>query len=174
MKYLLFFIFIAAIESYILPKNNTSCPANAKLGPDNRCYAIYGDDDACILSWNESRSYCKKKGGDLASISNAFVNAFLMNMFEDSRSQCDWGMKGAWIGLTIKLNANNTCEWIWSDGTPLSYINWAYGGVSPIPDYSCNKNLQIANPSGYMQGDGKWDFVKEGGPLAFYQILCVF
>uniref|UniRef100_A0A914CFG0 C-type lectin domain-containing protein n=1 Tax=Acrobeloides nanus TaxID=290746 RepID=A0A914CFG0_9BILA len=165
MKYLLIFIFIATLEAYIHPKTKASCPTGSQLGPDNRCYGVFGTADVCNLVWNQSRTYCQQKGGDLASISSAIVNSFVWNLLKNSKTVCSWGTKGAWIGLITQMTGS-TCQWVWADGTTLSYSNWAY-------PTKCDPSLQFSGPSGYMQyADGKWSY--DDNAETGYQIICAF
>ncbi|XP_027722005.1 secretory phospholipase A2 receptor [Vombatus ursinus] len=68
-----------------------------------------------ILSWSEAHSSCKMQGGDLLSIMDETEENFI-------RQHLSTKAVDVWIGLN-QLDA--AAGWQWSDGTPLTYLNWS-------------------------------------------------
>ena len=65
------------------------------------------------LTWSEARASCQVMGGDLASI----------HSWADAKHAFPQEIQGyAWIGLT---DAASEGQWVWSDGSPLGFTNWA-------------------------------------------------
>uniref|UniRef100_A0A8C5R2H0 Macrophage mannose receptor 1 n=1 Tax=Leptobrachium leishanense TaxID=445787 RepID=A0A8C5R2H0_9ANUR len=97
------------------------CPPEWKTTESlHSCYKEYKKEDGDKKSWTEARSFCKAIGGELLSIGSKEEESAVWTML-------------------IRGNVYNTIFWIglltldpdegfgWSDGTPLSYENWAYG-----------------------------------------------
>ncbi|XP_076784926.1 secretory phospholipase A2 receptor isoform X2 [Arvicanthis niloticus] len=94
-----------------------------------------GDSHICYqfnllssLSWNEAHSSCLMQGGALLSIKDKDEEAFLMKRLSQVA-------KEVWIGLN---QLDDNAGWQWSDGTPLSYLNWSQE-VAPgsFVEYHC-------------------------------------
>ncbi|XP_036600274.1 secretory phospholipase A2 receptor isoform X1 [Trichosurus vulpecula] len=68
-----------------------------------------------ILSWSEAHSSCKMQGSDLLSIMDGAEENFIKQHL--STKAVD-----VWIGLNQQ---DAVTGWKWSDGTPLTYINWS-------------------------------------------------
>lgn len=88
----------------------------AVQGPSVRDCYIYVNDAALWLSAEER---CILKGGHLASISGALVNSFLAVPAAKNCSPEYW-IGGAW-------NLEVPKAWVWTDGRPFRYTNWAQG-----------------------------------------------
>ena len=74
--------------------------------------------DIPTLEWNDARRICQKFGGELANITNAAENQFVLNLLI---SQAKTTINGAWLGLHRKADKS----FYWTDGTPLSgYKAW--------------------------------------------------
>ncbi|XP_018764911.2 macrophage mannose receptor 1-like [Serinus canaria] len=83
----------------------------------NKCYKIFGSREEETLTWHSARSVCRDVGGNLASIHNNQVQAFLTFHLKDVASE-------TWIGLN-DINSENT--YLWTDGSVFDYSNWAPG-----------------------------------------------
>nr|XP_014124972.1 macrophage mannose receptor 1 [Zonotrichia albicollis] len=83
----------------------------------NKCYKIFGSREEEKLTWHSARSVCRELGGNLASIHNNQVQAFLTFHLKDVASE-------TWIGLN-DINSENT--YLWTDGSIFDYSNWAPG-----------------------------------------------
>uniref|UniRef100_U3JY95 C-type lectin domain-containing protein n=1 Tax=Ficedula albicollis TaxID=59894 RepID=U3JY95_FICAL len=83
----------------------------------NKCYKIFGSREEDKLTWHSARSVCRELGGNLASIHNNQVQAFLTFHLKDVASE-------TWIGLN-DINSEDT--YLWTDGSVFDYSNWAQG-----------------------------------------------
>ncbi|XP_065587419.1 macrophage mannose receptor 1-like [Cyrtonyx montezumae] len=90
----------------------------------NKCYKTVGFREEERLTWHSARSACIELGGNLASIHNAQVQAFLTFHLKDVTSE-------TWIGLN---DINYVHSYVWSDGSPFDYSCWARG--FPLSKYS--------------------------------------
>ncbi|CAH2282335.1 macrophage mannose receptor 1-like isoform X2 [Pelobates cultripes] len=98
------------------------CPTGWKTTDSlNSCYKHYKNrDESEKRSWSEARTFCKAIGGELLSIGNKEEESAVWSML--MRGDVYSGI--FWIGL---LTVDPDEGFGWSDGTPLSYENWAYG-----------------------------------------------
>jgi hypothetical protein len=66
-------------------------------------------------SWEAARTYCRDTfQGELASIVDAAENTQVLGLLPNQY---------AWFGLLRE--ANNDPDFLWTDGTPRTYTNWA-------------------------------------------------
>lgn len=91
------------------------CPSGTTKGVNGLCYKAYTTES----TWNQSEATCMKNNGHLASITDAYTNAFLFN-YTSGNNQ----MSNYWIGGTTNIIGGN---WSWSDGQKFSYSYWASG-----------------------------------------------
>ncbi|XP_030055361.1 macrophage mannose receptor 1 [Microcaecilia unicolor] len=83
------------------------------------CFKIYKKDKTEKMSWFEAQEFCRALGGDLATIDNKDKEAVMTQISSHSGYYSDF-----WIGL---INVDPETGFTWSDGSPVSYTNWAYG-----------------------------------------------
>ncbi|NWY51314.1 MRC1 protein, partial [Chionis minor] len=93
------------------PSPPGGCPEDWLLFK-NQCYKIFG---SAYGYWHTARRSCISLGGNLASIHNEQVQAFLTYHLKDVSSD-------PWIGLNDLLSELN---FVWADGSAVSYTNWA-------------------------------------------------
>ncbi|XP_008490918.2 macrophage mannose receptor 1-like [Calypte anna] len=105
--------FINATLPSEVPSLPGGCPEDWLLFK-NQCYKLFGPS---YHQWSSARHSCINLGGDLASIHNEEVQAFLTYHLKDVSDD-------VWIGLNDKLHELN---FVWSDGSAVSYTNWASG-----------------------------------------------
>ncbi|CAM5119923.1 unnamed protein product [Natator depressus] len=86
----------------------------------NKCYKVFGSRDEDRVMWIPARRTCVKFGGNLASIPNEQVQAFLTYHLKDAKTD-------AWIGLN---DINSELHFVWADGSGVYYTNWIAG--SPV------------------------------------------
>ncbi|XP_030772858.1 secretory phospholipase A2 receptor isoform X4 [Rhinopithecus roxellana] len=67
------------------------------------------------LSWSEAHSSCQMQGGALLSITDETEENFIREHMSSKAVE-------VWIGLN---QLDEHAGWQWSDGTPLSYLNWS-------------------------------------------------
>ncbi|XP_031470281.1 macrophage mannose receptor 1-like [Phasianus colchicus] len=110
----------------------------------NKCYKIVGSREEERLTWYSARSACIELGGNLASIHNAQVQAFLTFHLKDVADE-------TWIGLSDKHS------YVWTDGSPYDYACWARG--FPLSKYSRVgwKTDCIAMTIRSVNEAGKWE-----------------
>ncbi|KIH45464.1 lectin C-type domain protein [Ancylostoma duodenale] len=77
-------------------------------------------------SYNDAEDDCKRIGGHLPSISNAYQNAAVQDAVHK--------LLGTNNGGKIILGYSNLINYgfSWSDGNPSTYTNWAPGGNKPV------------------------------------------
>uniref|UniRef100_A0A914D146 C-type lectin domain-containing protein n=1 Tax=Acrobeloides nanus TaxID=290746 RepID=A0A914D146_9BILA len=151
-----------------------SCPSGGQTGPDGRCYVLYSSTNNCHSNWNTSNVFCQQQGGQLASISNSFINAFLWKMVKSAnintqRGECDYFPgHGTFIGLYPKISGN-TCQWSWSDGSPMSYSNWdsSYNNSCDPNDWFTKNSVVYLTTT-----DGKWNL--DDNAEIGYPSICAF
>uniref|UniRef100_A0A914E306 C-type lectin domain-containing protein n=1 Tax=Acrobeloides nanus TaxID=290746 RepID=A0A914E306_9BILA len=175
MRCYLIFVFIVTLEAYVIanhlqPNVGDSCHNNGgNLGPDNQCYGFYQSDEFDGSTWKQAQEFCRQQGGDMASIKNAFVNAFLYSFLANNTSPFLWGNQDAWIGLIANIT-NTTCSWVWTDGSRPSYTNWE--NLNPTNNCFFN-NTVVGDQAAYMSyEDGKWSFGSAMGQAEFF--FCAF
>ncbi|XP_056340554.1 macrophage mannose receptor 1-like isoform X3 [Oenanthe melanoleuca] len=103
--------FINATLPSAAPSAPGGCPAGWILFK-NQCYKFFGSG---YDFWSTGRRVCMSLGGNLASIPNEQVQAFLTYHLKDASNDL-------WIGLNDILSELN---FVWSDGSAVSYTNWA-------------------------------------------------
>ncbi|CAM5094179.1 unnamed protein product [Eretmochelys imbricata] len=85
-----------------------------------KCYKVFGSRDEDRVMWVPARRTCVKFRGNLASIPNEQVQAFLTYHLKDAKTD-------AWIGLN---DINSELHFVWVDGSGVYYTNWIAG--SPV------------------------------------------
>ncbi|XP_066299937.1 neurocan core protein-like [Branchiostoma lanceolatum] len=86
---------------------------------NNYCYKVIGNK----VSWTEANPQCKQLGANLASVQSAAENKILADLI----SHAPQGkLPLVWIGLKRDVAG----QLKWTDGSPVSYTNWAAGQPS--------------------------------------------
>uniref|UniRef100_G1T882 Secretory phospholipase A2 receptor n=1 Tax=Oryctolagus cuniculus TaxID=9986 RepID=G1T882_RABIT len=109
-------------------------PTSAEVGcdavweKDLNSHICYQFNLLSSLSWSEAHSSCQMHGGALLSIVDEAEENFI-------RKQVSGEAVEVWTGLNqLDVNAG----WQWSDGTPLSYLNWSPEiSFEPFVEYHC-------------------------------------
>ena len=131
----------------------------------NKCYKFF----SAKKQWTDARNEClvqvelqasgSWKSGyigkvDLASVPDMATNNFLASL--ESTEE-------AWIGAT---DAENEGHWQWSDGTRMSFTNWADG--EPNNHYHGKEDYALTN----YDGNGRWnDYFTVNAPFFCQYIL---
>ncbi|NWH78351.1 MRC1 protein, partial [Piaya cayana] len=146
--------FINATLPSVAPSPSGGCPEDWLLFK-NQCYKFFGSS---YETWHSARRSCISLGGNLASIHNEQVQAFLTYHLNDVSSD-------PWIGLNDILNE---LTFVWTDGSAVSYTNWDPDSpklVEPVlfdslhPEDGHNR-LQfdcVSLKRGHTDDPGKWD-----------------
>ncbi|KAM5158316.1 macrophage mannose receptor 1-like [Mantella aurantiaca] len=85
-----------------------------------KCYKIFGrieEEEDHLVEWQAGRSACQQLGGNLASIHDDLVQAFLTYNLKDLKHP-------VWIGLN---DINENWKYRWTDQSGVYYTNWAKG-----------------------------------------------
>ncbi|XP_054027132.1 macrophage mannose receptor 1 [Dryobates pubescens] len=127
-----------AVPTSAPPKGG--CPEDWLL-LDNKCFKLFGLTDNDTLTWHAARNECISLGGNLATISREETQASLMALLR--RAATD-----AWIGLN---DINWEHSFLWTDGSPVHYTNWAKGSRTYYSHGDCVS--LIKNP---IEQAGKW------------------
>uniref|UniRef100_A0A8C6RK96 Secretory phospholipase A2 receptor n=1 Tax=Nannospalax galili TaxID=1026970 RepID=A0A8C6RK96_NANGA len=110
---------------------------------DFNSYICYQFNLLSSLSWNKAHSSCQMQGGALLSIADEDEETFIRKHLSSTAVE-------VWIGLN-QLNENT--GWQWSDGTPLSYLNWSPEiNAGPIVEYHCG-TLNSFTPTAWRSRD---------------------
>jgi len=121
----------------------------------NRCYNTFTftqtQTQIGISSWMDAQQNCTLYGGDLATIYDEATDAFINNLLSTSTGLVS---SNAWIGIIrvgplVDPKPRND-QWIWIDGSPLEYSNWAYNQ----PDFDDKREF-----CGTMTAGGLWNDV---------------
>uniref|UniRef100_A0A663E991 Mannose receptor C-type 1 n=1 Tax=Aquila chrysaetos chrysaetos TaxID=223781 RepID=A0A663E991_AQUCH len=105
---------------------------------NNKCFKIFASNVTRKLMWHAARDACIDLGGNLATIPNEQVQAFLFYHLKDATTN-------VWIGMN---DINEESTFLWTDGTQDLLIAFCNGCVSsPLLQTDC---VFI------MKSDGKW------------------
>ncbi|EMP36986.1 Macrophage mannose receptor 1, partial [Chelonia mydas] len=147
---------------YICERHNSSI--NATLSPttssppggcpetwllfQNKCYKMFGSNEDERLSWHAARTACMNLGGNLVTIPNEQVQAFLTFHLKDS-------VVDAWIGLN---DINHELKYLWTDGSGVYFTNWGKGfpsGQLALYSYDSQADCVFMKNSPVKEA-GKW------------------
>uniref|UniRef100_A0A8B9NY81 MRC1 protein n=1 Tax=Apteryx owenii TaxID=8824 RepID=A0A8B9NY81_APTOW len=145
----------SSVESFICERlNNTVRPTIVPTSPppeggcpedwvlfNNKCFRMFGLNENDTLTWHAARNNCRHFRGNLATISKKETQAFLMSLLKDAATD-------AWIGLN---DINREHSYLWTDGSPVHYTNWAKGSPSYYSKDDCV--FMMKNPT---EQAGKW------------------
>ena len=99
------------------------------------------------MNANKAKAYCKKEGGDLASVEFIGEQEYINSLIKAA----NMGDKLAWFGLQYD---NLWSIWGWTDGLYTEYNNWADGEPSYPPKEG--KISFLKEPCAAMNGEGQW------------------
>ncbi|XP_006119560.2 macrophage mannose receptor 1-like isoform X1 [Pelodiscus sinensis] len=114
----------------------------------NKCYKMFGSNEDERLTWHAARTACMNLGGNLASIPNEQVQAFLTFHLKDSRVD-------NWIGLN---DVNHENKYLWTDGSGVYFTNWGKGfpsGQMELYSYDNQADCVFMRNSPVKEA-GKW------------------
>ncbi|XP_063777611.1 macrophage mannose receptor 1-like [Pseudophryne corroboree] len=98
------------------PAPEGGCPADW-LSFGKQCYRIFGKEEDEVVGWTQARAACQSLKGNLASIHDNLVQAFLVGHLKDFNVD-------VWIGLN-DINVEN--KFLWTDQSGVLFTNWAKG-----------------------------------------------
>uniref|UniRef100_A0A663EC36 Macrophage mannose receptor 1 n=1 Tax=Aquila chrysaetos chrysaetos TaxID=223781 RepID=A0A663EC36_AQUCH len=146
--------FINATLPSAVPSPPGGCPEDWLLFK-NQCYKFFGSS---YEYWHTARRNCMSLGGNLASIHNEQVQAFLTYHLKDVSND-------PWIGLNDILRELN---FVWTDGSAVSYTNWApdspklvepvlYPSLHPEDGHNLQQFDCVSLKRGHADDTGKWN-----------------
>lgn len=92
------------------------CPSGTIQGvSDSECYVFRSKPEL----WFQADEDCMRRGGHLASVSGRLMNSFI-SQISDHYCASEY-----WLGAGWNTEADDA--WVWTDGRPLRYTNWAPG-----------------------------------------------
>ncbi|XP_050184740.1 macrophage mannose receptor 1-like isoform X1 [Myiozetetes cayanensis] len=119
----------------------------------NKCFKIFSSNMTRKLVWHDARDACISLGGNLATIPNEHVQAFLFYHLKDATSD-------VWIGLN---DINQEFTFLWTDGSTVSYTNWVNGAPEQKQSYfdyfefERLTDITVETDCVFvMKSDGKW------------------
>ncbi len=80
----------------------------------NKKYQVFTD----VMTWKEAKAQCEKLGGRLAIVTSQEDNDQLTKLVKEA------GLNEAWLGATDEVKEG---EWVWVDGSPMTFKNWGPG-----------------------------------------------
>ncbi|XP_051256194.1 ladderlectin isoform X2 [Dicentrarchus labrax] len=135
------------VKSHLV-KRSTACPNGWSLFND-RCFHYYPRP----TTWAKAEKNCQSLGANLASVQNIQEYHEIQRLITAASYQS----KEAWLGGS---DAQEERLWLWSDGSPFSYLNWCNGQ----PDnYRGQQHCLQMN----FGADKCWDDVGCGVPRPF-------
>ena len=128
-------VFSVACSKNKIPKDATSFKGHH--------YKVYYEH----VSWQQAQLKCVKMGGMLASVKSKEINDFIYKL---SKGTC------LWLGASDKLMEGT---WLWRDGSPMNYTNWASKG--PDNWYDGNEHWLVIGWPSERYNHGKWGDTRE-------------
>jgi len=129
----------------------TPMPTPATCPPDTvergaSCYFFSTD----IKYWEEARQICNLKNGALLKIDDSNENAFIIQQLQSMMSSGK--IPGDVWGYYMGASLNGAKQWVWTDGSPLNYHDWAPGE----PDFPNDQPYGFIFLPGHYAGAYQW------------------
>uniref|UniRef100_A0A8C3EI87 Uncharacterized protein n=1 Tax=Corvus moneduloides TaxID=1196302 RepID=A0A8C3EI87_CORMO len=112
---------------------------------NNKCFKVFASNVTRNLTWHSARDVCFKLGGNLASIPNEEVQAFLFYHLK-------YATTNVWIGMN---DINQESTFLWTDGSTVSYTNWVHGAPEKKQSYFDFYEYETLTDDA-LESDGKW------------------
>lgn len=109
-------ILLGLLTWVVVHLGEAKCPVAAAQGLGDYCYDLLKTGG----SWYSAEEACNERGGHLASVSDGLTNALLQRLANN------WCTTDFWLGGSADGGSN---AWMWSDGTPFIFNNWAKSKV---------------------------------------------
>jgi Lectin C-type domain len=104
----------------------TECSAQVLAGPMTNPSNNFEYYLLAANTWTNSQAEAVSMGGNLATVTDASVNAWILNTFSPLVDSSLWiGFYDPDIGDTP--GAQHEADFIWASGAPITYTNWAPG-----------------------------------------------
>ncbi|XP_027514430.1 macrophage mannose receptor 1-like [Corapipo altera] len=119
----------------------------------NKCFKVFSSNTTRKLMWHDARDACINLGGNLATIPNEHMQAFLFYHLKDATTD-------VWIGLN---DINQESTFLWTDGSTVTYTNWVNGAPEQKQSYfdyyyfETLTDVTVETDCVFiMKSDGKW------------------
>uniref|UniRef100_A0A8C0UYT6 Macrophage mannose receptor 1-like n=1 Tax=Cyanistes caeruleus TaxID=156563 RepID=A0A8C0UYT6_CYACU len=109
---------------------------------NSKCFKVFASNITRNLTWHAARDVCFSLGGNLATISNGQVQAFLFYHLK-------YATTNVWIGMN---DINRESTFLWTDGSTVSYTNWDNGAPEKQQSYFDYYEFRTLTDD----SDGKW------------------
>ncbi|XP_075068019.1 macrophage mannose receptor 1 [Mixophyes fleayi] len=128
------------------PLPQGGCPSDW-LSFGKKCYRIFGKEEEEVVEWAVARSACQELGGNLVSIPDDMVQAFLVTHLKDFSVD-------VWIGMN---DVNSEHKFLWTDQSGVYFTNWAKGHPSGSHIYAHDDDTDcVAMRRGPVLDAGTW------------------
>ncbi|MEE6466813.1 hypothetical protein FKM82_007061 [Ascaphus truei] len=126
-----------------VPAPQGGCPSDW-LPFRKRCYKIFENENA---EWHSARTACMELNGNLVTVEDNLVQAFLTYHLKDF-------VGNVWIGLN---DVNSEHKFLWTTGSGVYYTNWAKGHPSGSQMYSIDDDTDcVSMKQGLVLDAGTW------------------
>uniref|UniRef100_A0A8C3H2D1 Uncharacterized protein n=1 Tax=Corvus moneduloides TaxID=1196302 RepID=A0A8C3H2D1_CORMO len=134
-------------STFASPLPPRGCPESWMFFNNKVCQQISSVNCVKNLTWHSARDVCFKLGGNLASIPNEEVQAFLFYHLK-------YATTNVWIGMN---DINQESTFLWTDGSTVSYTNWVHAHhLLTAFCNGCASSLLQTDCVFIMKSDGKW------------------
>uniref|UniRef100_A0A8C0V6F1 Macrophage mannose receptor 1-like n=1 Tax=Cyanistes caeruleus TaxID=156563 RepID=A0A8C0V6F1_CYACU len=117
---------------------------------NSKCFKVFASNITRNLTWHAARDVCFSLGGNLATISNGQVQAFLFYHLK-------YATTNVWIGMN---DINRESTFLWTDGSTVSYTNWDNGAPEKQQSYFDYYEFRTLTDDTdcvfILKSDGKW------------------
>ncbi|XP_013391214.1 snaclec B9 [Lingula anatina] len=124
------FVLLLMFANCKAQSEDESCPTGyVGFDPSGNCFKVGGD----YVMWIEAKGICENEGGNLAVITSAEEQAFIVDLLKSPH--VPEGNYGFYIGLSRPANG----AWAWVTEEPYEFKDW-YG---PNPDFRMDKDACV-------------------------------
>uniref|UniRef100_A0A8C5J7G5 MRC1 protein n=1 Tax=Junco hyemalis TaxID=40217 RepID=A0A8C5J7G5_JUNHY len=143
-----------SVNKFVCEKHNSSINSTfpSPLAPggcpeswiffNNKCFKVFASNITTNLTWHAAQGVCFNLGGNLATIPNEQVQAFLFYHLKHATT-------GVWIGMN---DINRESTFLWADGSTVSYTNWVNGAPEKQQSYFDYYEFETVTDD----SDGRW------------------
>ncbi|RLW11503.1 hypothetical protein DV515_00001465, partial [Chloebia gouldiae] len=141
-------------NNFVCEKHNSSLNSTLPSPlPPGGCPEIFASNITRNLTWHAARDVCFNLGGNLATIPNERVQAFLFYHLK-------YAITNVWIGMN---DINRESTFLWTDGSTVSYTNWVNGAPEKQQSYFDLYEYETLTDDALetdcvfiVKSDGKW------------------
>ena len=154
---------------YVLSNGWTPVDPGLDAQAHNGHYYAFFTFDPGTVSWTDAQNSARANGGDLATITSAAENAFILGLIDPYTTP---GVDAAFIGAS---DVGSPGSWYWSSGP--EGIPYFWNGTGP--SYGQYTNWRAGEPNNSsgnehvlaMEGDGTWNDVADNHAFAVGYVI---